>query len=167
MIQRMARENATRKKLDIQTLFESIRATVEAYGAGRISVGDGLGEIHPVPKTKDSVVRYAPSFCLPSGSSVAATDHPYVMQTLANFLGFVQPNGQPTVAFDAAFGALELLSEGYLTESRIRGYEVYKLDEVVSVVKQQRTKEAKRKEEEERQRKIREEQRAGGWAEAA
>jgi hypothetical protein len=38
------------------------------------------------------------------------------MQTLAAFLGFIDQNGEATRAFDAAFGALELIKEGYLTE---------------------------------------------------
>ena len=97
----------------IPAFFEAIRAAVQAYGAGKISVGDGVGEIIPVPKTNDTLKRYAPSFSVPDDpSSCAAHEHPYTMQTLAKFLGFVDPNGESTRTFDAAFGAIELLKEG-------------------------------------------------------
>jgi len=133
--------------VDIRTLFEAIRAAVEAYGAGKINEGEKGGEIQPAPKTNLTQIRYAPSFSLPNLSSLAANEHPYTMQTLASFLGFVQPSKQPTTMFDAAFGALELIKEGYLTEARVTSLEVFKIAETVSVAKQARARaieEAKR-----------------------
>lgn len=163
MISRMARENATRKSIDIQTLFEAIRAAVETYGAGKISVGEGEGKIAPASKTNTTVLRYAPSYSISEACVVAATTDtcfPYTVETLATFLGFIQPNGQSTTAFIAAFGALELIKEGYLTEARIKGLEVFKIAEIVAVGKQQR-----KKAQEEAARKIAEAKRAQEEAE--
>ena len=95
------------------------------------------------------MIRYAPSFSQ-SPSSVPETDHakyPYTIQTLAGFLGFVQPDGQSLRSFEAAFGAVELIEEGYLTDARIKDLELFKISEVVKLVKQEKTKalaEAKR-----------------------
>jgi hypothetical protein len=96
---------------------------------------------------RSDVIRDAPSYVAVGSEAAAAPLHPYTVLGLADFLGLLQPNGTPKPSFEAAFGAVELISEGYLSESRIKGLEIYKLAEVVSVVKEQRRKalvEAKR-----------------------
>jgi len=88
-------------------------------------------------KTRDGYVRYAPSFSQ-TQSATTVVAHPYTAEAVAKFLGFVkQGSQQPTNNFYAAFGAQELISEGYLTEPRIKGLEITKLGEVVAAVKRQ------------------------------
>jgi hypothetical protein len=54
----------------------------------------------------------APSFS--SGvSAPAGGAHPYTVETLAKFLGGMKHNGEVNNSFRAAFGAVELISEGY------------------------------------------------------
>jgi hypothetical protein len=141
MVQMMARENGDTYKHDASVIRETIRAAVEAYGAGKISEK----EMPVDAKTNASALRYAPSFLLsgPSGGP-----HPYTVDSLARFLGTVKPETQKaTNGFVAAFGSIELIEEGYLTEARIAGLEPRKLGEVVAAVRTQRNEqiaEAKR-----------------------
>jgi hypothetical protein len=71
---------------------------------------------------RSDAIRIAPSYIetkllagaqLPSGA--------YTVEALAKFLGEVGSDGRPHAGFRAMFGALELLSEGYLTEAQIKG----------------------------------------------
>lgn len=131
MIARMARENTARRKFDTAVLREAIAAAVEAHGKGLI-----LPKEMPIdPKTNTTVIRSAPSF------SVSGTDpvpHPYTVDRLAKFLGFVKTDSQkPTNSFIAAFGAEELIADGVLKESQIKGLSAERLGEsVISVRKQ-------------------------------
>jgi hypothetical protein len=43
------------------------------------------------------------------------------MQTMASFLGFIQPNGTATATFEAAFGAEQLIADGIMKESQVKG----------------------------------------------
>jgi hypothetical protein len=64
-------------------------------------------------------------------SSLAPTvgAHPYTVESIAKFLGFVKSKSQePTNNFYAAFGAQELISEGYLTEPRLK--DIHRLSKV-------------------------------------
>jgi hypothetical protein len=72
------------------------------------------------PHTKPEHVRYAPGF---SSSPAGGEDHKYTVQALAKFLGLLKPGNrqEPRNSFVAAFGAVELISEGYLTEERKMG----------------------------------------------
>jgi hypothetical protein len=109
----MARENTARRKFDTSVLREKFFAAVEAHGAGKI-----LASEMPIdPKTNIAAVRYAPSYVI-DPSLVAATDHPYTIEALARFLGLVKAGSlSPKDSFVAAFGAVELISEGYLNEA--------------------------------------------------
>jgi hypothetical protein len=64
-------------------------------------------------------------FLTPSTAMLlAGAQHPsgvYTVESLAKFLGEVGSDGRPHAGFRAMFGALELLSEGYLTEAQIKG----------------------------------------------
>jgi hypothetical protein len=73
-------------------------------------------------RQRNDAIRVAPSFVesqllasqqLPTGA--------YTVEALAKFLGEVGSDGRPHAGFRAMFGALELLSEGYLTEAQIKG----------------------------------------------
>jgi hypothetical protein len=95
-------------------LRETITSAVQALGAGKIKP-----EEMPVSDdTRKNVIRYAPGF----GRSTAAGDRPYTVDGLARFLGEVKSNGEAHEAFRAAFGALELISEGYLAESALKDF---------------------------------------------
>jgi hypothetical protein len=62
----------------------------------------------------------APNYVTASDSEVVA--HPYTLEALAKFLGFVKQKAQePTHSFVAAFAAEELIHGGVLKESQIKG----------------------------------------------
>jgi hypothetical protein len=100
-------------------LRETIQAAVKALGEGKITA-----EEMPIdPKTNKSLIRYAPSF----GCGLPAVRIPqrrYTIDSLAKFLGETGKGDHAHDAFKATFGALELIAEGYLTESAIKGLEI-------------------------------------------
>lgn len=134
MIQWMSRENGESYKTDAAVLRETIRAAVEAHAAGKI-----LAKEMPIPPhTKPNYIRYAPAF---SSESSTNSDHlyPYTIEALAAFLGHSKSSGEAAKDyFRAAFGAVELIADGYLTEARIKDLPSFKLEEVVTAVKKQR-----------------------------
>lgn len=91
-----------------------------SFSLSSVAATDEEGKIAPLPKTKDTAIRYAPTYTTGLAAN-PVKDSAYTTETLVTFLGFVQPDGQATTAFLAAFGALELIKEGYLTEARIKG----------------------------------------------
>jgi hypothetical protein len=104
-------EASARRKFDTAVLREAISAAVEAHGKGLI-----LPKEMPIdPKTREGYVRYAPGF-----SSVPESGaHPYTVEALSKFLGFVKSGKQePTNSFIAAFGAEELIADKVMTESQ-------------------------------------------------
>jgi hypothetical protein len=107
-------------------LREAIAAAVEAHGAGKI-----LPEEMPVDlKTNTSVKRYAHSFSVSATESVT---HPYTVEALAQFLGFVKTgSATPTNNFVAAFGAAELIYEKHLKESDVKGLSGERLIELLN-----------------------------------
>jgi hypothetical protein len=116
MIQMMSRENNETYATNSAVLIESIRATVDAYAEGKISLGE-----MPIPsKTNDEFIRNAPSFLL---SGTPGVPHPYTAQSLALFLGMVKPGEQdkPNERFTGAIWALELIDQGILKESTLKG----------------------------------------------
>jgi hypothetical protein len=58
---------------------------------------------------------------------------PYTVASVATFLGEVRADGDARESFRAAFDALELMSEGYLTEAQIKGLEMWRFREVIRV----------------------------------
>jgi hypothetical protein len=132
MISRMARENSARRKFDTSVLREAIGAAVNAHGKGLI-----LPSEMPIDsKTNTSKIRYAPAFMVSATDSVA---HPYTIETLAKFLGFVKSgNQEPTNSFITAFGAEELIADGVLKASQIKGFSAERLGELVIAVRKQR-----------------------------
>jgi len=118
MIQMMARQNMEEWNTSAIVSMETIRAVVEAYGAGLISLPG-------VPKkTSPDRIRYAPSFARTGADLPASTDHPYTANTLANFLGWVDParNKAQRVQFiRSALTALQLVDEGILVTSDYEG----------------------------------------------
>lgn len=102
MIQRMARENNEAYGNDLGAVIESVRATVEAYGEGKLELPK-LSD-----KTNAAHVRYAPSF-VAGVSSPKLGEHPYTALSLSLFLGYTKKDGkEPENKVTAALGALEL-----------------------------------------------------------
>jgi hypothetical protein len=86
-----------------------------------------------------SVIRYAPQLSTEKTSGPESGPHPYTVDVLAKFLGFVRPSTQkPTDSFVAAFGAEELIADGIMKESQIRGLSAEKLGELVIAMRKQR-----------------------------
>lgn len=104
MISRMARENSARRKFDTSVIREAIGAAVKAHGED-----SGLPEIKVEPRTDPKFIRNAPNYgTVPESGKV---EHPYTLEVLAKFLGFVAPRNQKaTESFIAAFGAEELIA---------------------------------------------------------
>jgi len=118
----MARENGESYKTDASVLRETITATVKALGEGRIKPE----ELPIDPKTNKSQIRYAPGYSsIPPAERIPSS--PYTVDALAKFLGETKlSTGVAHEAFRTTFAALELISEGYLNESAIKGMEVWK-----------------------------------------
>jgi hypothetical protein len=129
MISRIARENSARRKFDTSVIREAIGAAVRAHGTGKILPKEMPFAIGEAQRTDQ--IRVAPGYAagtIPSSrnsSVVESTILPktsYTIDGLANFLGFVIPSTKrATQSFIAAFGAEELIDDGVLKESQIRG----------------------------------------------
>jgi hypothetical protein len=119
-------------------LREAIAAAVTAHGAGKI-----LPKEMPFKKEqgqRTDLIRVAPGYS--SGSvtgSVILPKTAYTVDGLAKFLGFVKATSDtPTNSFIAAFGAEELIDDGVLKESQIKGLSAERLGELVISVRKQR-----------------------------
>jgi flagellar biosynthesis GTPase FlhF len=115
MIQIMARENMEEWGTNAAVEQETIRAVVEAYGAGLIRLPI---IIRPDPK----VVRYAPSFV--RGKFPTSGPRPevaYTAQSIAEFIGWVGPSGDAQTKVREALTALQFIEEGVLKESDFEG----------------------------------------------
>jgi hypothetical protein len=137
MIARMARENSARRTPGIPDIREAIAAGVQAHGAGKILPGE-----MPISKdTRLDAIRVAPGYT-PIEREVVTTSRPstvYTTEALAKFLGFFSGSqGQPTASFKAAFGAEELIADGVMKESQVKGQTAEKLGELVIALRKQR-----------------------------
>jgi hypothetical protein len=113
MLQIMARENMEEWGTSAAVEHETVRAVVEAYSEGRIEL--------PAPgRTTHAQLRYAPSFAA-GDALVARREHPYTGQTLAEFLGWLQPSGVAQDKVHDALAALQFVDEGILKESDFEG----------------------------------------------
>jgi len=113
MIQIMARENMEEWGTDANVRQETVRAVIQAYA-------DGLISLSPVPAhTPGSRIRYAPSFS--TNVQDRSLEHPYTAQTLAEFVGWLEPNGNAQEYLRDALWALEFIDEGILKESDFEG----------------------------------------------
>lgn len=108
MLKIMARENMQEWGSSVTVEHETVRATVEAYANGQINLNK------PPAATPGTSLRYAPSF-IPRHASDQR--HPYTAWSVAEFLGWLTPGGQPTERVRDALDALELIEEGILGES--------------------------------------------------
>jgi len=135
MIQIMARENMEEWETNAGVIQETIRAVVEAFG-------EGLIDLPTVDMTKDvnkAVIRYAPSF-VPGEPGRAARPRPYTVQTVADFIGWIQPNGRPQEKVHAAVNALQFIEEGLLKDSDFDGLSTSQAEAVISEARKARTR---------------------------
>jgi hypothetical protein len=110
------------------------RAAVQAYSEGKIKPE----ELPFAPDTRKDRIRYAPSF-IAGEPTPPGSVRPYTVESLATFLGMMQPDkNNIQIKFTAAFGAVELIEEGLLTESKIVGIGTKNLGLMVSALKTQR-----------------------------
>ena len=107
MLQVMARENLEEWGTSAAIEHETVRAVVEAYAEGKIEL--------PKPSSQARSIRYAPSFS--ESATVADRGRPYTAQSVAEFLGWISPNGEAQAKVGYALGALQLIEEGVLSDS--------------------------------------------------
>jgi len=111
MLKIMARENMEEWTANVLVEYETVRAVVEAYGAGRIKL--------PAPGRVDKrYTRYAPGF---NFENKGDTYRPYSPQSVATFIGWVESDGGANVKVHDALNALELIEAGALDESSFNG----------------------------------------------
>lgn len=95
----MASENV---KGELPVVLEAVNAAVKALGENKI-------ELEPLdPKTRKEVVRYAPSFIPGKQSSTTVVLHPYTVDSLAAYLGYIKRDSKKAKnSVVAAMGILE------------------------------------------------------------
>ena len=112
MMQMMARENMEEWGTSAWVEIETVRAAIDAYGAGR------LKKMPPVPKTANKkLIRYAPADTL---------EHPFTESTIATYLGWTAKNSkgstlQPSHACVTAFDALDMIDAGLVKAADLKG----------------------------------------------
>jgi chemotaxis protein histidine kinase CheA len=114
MIKMMARENMQEWGTSAAVEMETVRAVIGAYGSGRIRLPQ------PSPQTPGKLIRYAPSFAMPDVPQTSG-EHPYTLQTVAAYIGWLRPDGTLKTKVSDVFGALELIEEGILSETDYEG----------------------------------------------
>ena len=139
MLQIMARENMEEWGSSAAIEHETVRAVVEAYGAGKIQLD--------APSSKvNRGLRFAPSFISDVGPRDGA-DQPYTALAVAQFLGWVQPNGEPQKKVMYSLSALALVEEGYLKDSDFFGMSTKQAEALVEETRRA-VREAERQREE-------------------
>jgi len=114
MLKIMARENMEEWGSSAAVEHETVRAVVEAYGAGLIA-------LPAVEAANLAHVRNAPSF-VAGGHFAPAQSAPYTAQTVAEFLGWTEKGtGNASGKTHAALNALELVESGHLDEADFSG----------------------------------------------
>src|SRR5215471_812422 len=152
MLQIMARENMEEWGTSAQVEHETVRAVVEALADGRIALDP--------PGGNTRFHRYAPSF-VPGLATDARASAAYTATSVAQFLGWTQPNGDPQEKVDHALAALQFIEEGILAESDfdgLSGTQAAAIVEEARRVRLQREQAARRAEEEAEQARKRAEQ---------
>jgi len=132
MLKIMARENMEEWGTSAAVEHETVRAVVEAYAAGKIEL--------PTPSPKSRQLRYAPSFVRDLASS-SLEAKPYTAREIAEFLGWMEPGGEPQEKVHSALAALEFIEENTLTEADFDGLTTM---QAKAVVEQARRAQAER-----------------------
>jgi ParB-like chromosome segregation protein Spo0J len=110
MLHAMADENSADFGTDAAVDQATVKAVIVAYAQGKIQL--------PKPKDKAGSLRYAPSFLRnkkdPAGK-------PYTATSLAQWLGWTQPDGQANLRLRNALSALEAVEEKLLDPEDVQG----------------------------------------------
>jgi hypothetical protein len=115
MIKIMARENMEEWGSNAQIEMETIKAVVQAFAEGKIKLppiktsGKGGGNF-----------RCAPSFEKQADRFREDENRYYNAQTVAEFIGWLAPNGEAQVKVHTALNALELIEKGILSEKEFK-----------------------------------------------
>ena len=132
MIQMMARENMEEWGTSILVDHETVRAIVEAYAEGKITLPE-------VPKkTKTSQIRHAPSYKMGEDDPRARGNHPYTAQTLADFIGWVKPDGAAQDKAHDTLAALQFIEDKVLVKSNFDGLTTKQAGAVVRETRKER-----------------------------
>lgn len=113
MLQIMARENMEEWGSSAWVEMETVRAVVEAYGAGQITLAK------PAENNRRNW-RVAPSFVLGERPRTPASA-PYTAQEVAAFLGWTKPSGEAQGKVLTALAALALIEQGHLVDANFAG----------------------------------------------
>lgn len=129
MLKMMARENMEEWGTSAWVELETIRAVIEAYGKGEIT-------LPKVPKDtrKDAIRDVSYEIEIRDVSHEIGT-RSYTTLTVATFLGWTRKHRgdylQPNYACETAFKALDMIDAGYLTEADLKGLKRSQLAELV------------------------------------
>jgi len=137
MIKIMANENMEEWKHSAETIMETVRAVVSAYAEGLIE----LSALHE--KTSKNRIRYAPSFIIGDArDAIPSIDNekPYTVESLADFLDWHEPKGDPKRKLKDAVLALELIEQGILVEKDFKGLTVFQARAVVEQARISKTR---------------------------
>lgn len=130
MIQIMARENQQEWETSATVEHETIRAVVQAYGEGLITLPKVSRD------TSKNLIRYAPSFLMDGPSTV--TDRAYTAKTLAEYIGWTLPSGEPQRKLSEALNALQYVEEGLLDDAVFNGLSTMQARAVVEEARRAR-----------------------------
>ena len=124
MLQVMARENQEEWATVASVLLETVRAVVEAYGAGKV-------ELPAVERNDQRYTRCAPSFI--PGKGPPGGPYLYTAATIGNYLGWTKKgDDKPQRKLLLALDALALIEEGTLAEDAIDALSVKQLAALVA-----------------------------------
>lgn len=112
MLKIMARENMEEWGSSAAIEHETVRAVVEAYGVGQIQLEE------PDRLARAAQLRYAPSFVT---GHTGDPGRPYTAKSVARFLGWLEPSGEPQAKVVDALAALALIEKGDLTDAQFAG----------------------------------------------
>ena len=121
----MSRENKRTENDSVSTAAfyrEMIEAFLKLHGEGGISAE----EMPMAPDVNKQFIRYAPGFggVAPAPS---VTPRPYTIEGAASYLGAVDASGHAVHDFKTSFGAIELIHDGCLTESKLAKVPLWKV----------------------------------------
>ncbi len=134
MLQIMARENMEEWGTSAAVEHETIRAVIGAYAEGKIDLP------MPDPATTKAQLRYAPSFVPGEEGAGPARRRPYTVKTVAQFVGWLSPSGQPQDKVANALAALQFVEEGLLKESDFEGLTTMQAAAVVEEARKARAR---------------------------
>jgi hypothetical protein len=131
MLRSMARENMKEWGTSAIVEFETVRAVVEAYAAGKIEL------TQPDSGATKAHVRYAPSFSSGNERSHDSV-HRYTAQTVSDFLGWTYKGGDPSRKVINALNGLQLIEDGLLTVEDFAGKNTSDAEAIIENARKQK-----------------------------